>query len=138
MPKVNYAGKTFDSELEVEYYKYLIENKEVLKIKDFEYHPRIPIQITKKNTYTPDFVVFYGDRIEIVETKGYSQFSYLRDNMIHEVMKSKTEQELRDWLYQNYSNKVLFNFNSYRVFYKKIKYLKAYGFVDWDFKTLTP
>ena len=142
MPKVKYNDITFDSELEVEYYKYLREKMNTGEIITYFYHPDIPIRITKNNTYTPDFVVFYkNSRIEIVETKGYSQYSYMKDNMIHSIMQSKTEQELRDWINENYTavysakdNNFLVNFNSYRVVYRKIKYLKAYGFVDWDFK----
>ena len=137
MGKVNYDGIAFDSELEVEYYKYLQELIRQGKVITFNYHPAIPIQITKNNTYTPDFVVYYNNRVEIVETKGYNPYSKMRDDMIHQVMLSKTEQELRDWIRQNYR----FNFyensvdcNTYKVEYKKVKYLKAYGFVDWDFK----
>lgn len=135
MPKVKYDDITFDSELEVEYYKYLVELYEKGVISGFYYHPAIPIKITKNNSYTPDFVVFYMDnKIEIVETKGYNPYSKMRDDMIHQVMLSKPEQELRDWLNKNfvplYDNK----FNNYRVVYRKVKYLKAYGFVDWDFK----
>lgn len=139
MPKVKYDDNTFDSELEVEYYKYLVELYEKGVISAFYYHPEIPIKITKNNTYTPDFVVFYLDRrIEIVETKGYNPYSKMRDDMIHQVMLSKPEQELRDWLNKNYDsvydNKFQLKFNNYRVVYRKVKYLKAYGFVDWDFK----
>jgi len=137
MPKVEYDNIKFDSELEVDYYKFLQELKMQHKVITYHYHPNIPFQITKNNTYTPDFVVFYSDRIEIIETKGYNPYSKMRDDMIHQVMLSKTEQELKDWIDQNYR----FNFygntvncNSFRVVYKKIKYLKAYGFVDWDFK----
>lgn len=137
MPKVNYDGITFDSELEVEYYKYLEGLRRKGEVLTFGYHPVIPIRITKNNTYTPDFVVFYWNkRIEIVETKGYSQYSYMKDNMIHSIMQSKTEQELKDWIHENYT----FNFygsvdnDNYSVVYRKVKYLKAYGFVDWDFK----
>ena len=137
MPKVKYDDITFDSELEVEYYKYLVELYEKGVITSFYYHPAIPIKITKNNTYTPDFVVFYLDRrIEIVETKGYNPYSKMRDDMIHQVMLSKPEQELRDWIKENFD----FNFylyvdgDNYRVVYRKVKYLKAYGFVDWDFK----
>ena len=58
--------------------------------------------------------------------------------MIHQVMLSKSEQELMDWLNKNYDsvydNKFQLKFNNYRVVYRKVKYLKAYGFVDWDFK----
>ena len=139
MPKVKYDDITFDSELEVEYYKYLVELYENGVITSFYYHPSIPIKITKNNTYTPDFVVFYLDRrIEIVETKGYNPYSKMRDDMIHQVMQSKSEQELRDWLNKNYDsvydNKFQLKFNNYSVVYRKVKYLKSYGFVDWDFK----
>lgn len=137
MPKVKYDDITFDSDLEVEYYKYLVELYAKGVITSFYYHPAIPIKITKNNTYTPDFVVFYLDRrIEIVETKGYNPYSKMRDDMIHQVMLSKSEQELRDWIKENFD----FNFylyvdgDNYRVVYRKVKYLKAYGFVDWDFK----
>ncbi len=139
MPKVKYDDITFDSELEVEYYKYLVELYAKGVISAFYYHPAIPIKITKNNTYTPDFVVFYLDRrIEIVETKGYNPYSKMRDDMIHQVMLSKPEQELRDWLNKNfdsvYDNIFQLKFSNYRVIYRKVKYLKAYGFVDWDFK----
>ena len=139
MPKVKYDNITFDSELEVEYYKYLVELYANGVITSFYYHPSIPIKITKNNTYTPDFVVFYMDnKIEIVETKGYNPYSKMRDDMIHQVMQSKSEQELRDWLNKNYDsvydNKFQLKFNNYSVVYRKVKYLKSYGFVDWDFK----
>lgn len=139
MPKVKYDDITFDSELEVEYYKYLVELYAKGVITSFYYHPAIPIKITKNNSYTPDFVVFYLDRrIEIVETKGYNPYSKMRDDMIHQVMLSKPEQELRDWLNKNfdsvYDNIFQLKFSNYRVIYRKVKYLKAYGFVDWDFK----
>ena len=137
MPKVKYDNITFDSELEVEYYKYLVELYENGVITSFYYHPAIPINITKNNTYTPDFVVFYLDRrIEIVETKGYNPYSKMRDDMIHQVMKSKSEQELRDWLKENFSFNIYLYIDgdNYSVVYRKVKYLKSYGFVDWDFK----
>lgn len=124
MGKVNYNGITFDSELEVEYYKYLEEQGLY-----FVYHPKIGIEVTKNNKYYPDFVVYYGDvKCEIVETKGYSQFSFMKDNMVHNIMLQKTEQELKEWLRKNGLR------YDYPTTYRKIKYLKAYGFVDWDFK----
>ena len=126
MGKVNYDGITFDSVLEVTYYKYLrMENLY------FHYHPRVPIKITKNNTYTPDFVVYYPNGVvEIIETKGYNQFSYKSDVITHNIMLGKSEEDLRQWLKENdYS---LTNVKT--VKYRKIKFLKAYGFVDWDFK----
>lgn len=124
MPKVKYDNIMFDSQLEVDYYKYLKEHSLY-----FVYHPKIGIETTNKNKYYPDFVVYYGDcRCEIVECKGYSQFSYLKDNMIHNIMQSKSEQELKEWLRKNGLR------YDYPTVYKKVKYLKAYGFVEWDFK----
>lgn len=136
MPKVKYDDITFDSELEVEYYKYLREQQDKGVVLDFIYHPKHPIQITKNNSYTPDFCVVYSDRIEIVETKGYSQYSYMKDNMIHNIMLQKSEDELRDWIKENFSFNiyVYIDGDNYSVVYRKVKYLKAYGFVDWDFK----
>lgn len=134
--KVRYDGFIFDSELEVDYYKYLKELEENGKIQQIIYHPIVPIQITKNNYYTPDFIIHYfgadgftPERCEIVETKGYNPYSKMRDDMIHQVMLSKTENELKKWLADNETA----NFGE-KVIYKKIKYLKAYGFVDWDFK----
>ena len=128
MPKVKYKGLMFDSQLEVDYCKYIERRMFTNEVKSFVYHPRVPIQITNGNKYYPDFIVIYEDRVEIVETKGYSQFSFMKDNMIHNIMLSKTEAELRDWLEANGLYIAL------PIIYKKIKYLKAYGFVDWDFK----
>lgn len=130
MPKVKYNDIVFDSELEIEYYKYLMDQIDVV---DFYYHPKYSIMINSKNKYTPDFIVIYNDRIEIVETKGFNQFSYMRDNMIHNVMLEKTENELKQYLYDN--NIAEEQINNKKVIYRKVKFLKAYGFVDFDFKS---
>lgn len=125
--KIHYDNITFDSELEVNYYKHLKEQD--LK---FIYHPKKPIHINSKNTYTPDFIVFYDDRVEIVESKGYSQFSFMKDNMIHNVMLEKTNDDLVDFLIENgiLEEEII----GKDVVYKKIKYLKTFGWVDFDFK----
>ena len=123
---VSYNGIFFDSDLEVEYYKHLKEDPKVL---GFRYHPKIAIQITAKNSYTPDFIVRYSDRFEIVETKGYNPYSKMKDDMIHQVMLAKPENELIDYVVANG-----FIWDEQKVIYRKIKYLKAYGFVDYDFK----
>ena len=127
MPKIKYDNITFDSELEVQYYQYLMENH-IINI----YHPKKPIYINSKNKYTPDFICIYDDRIEIVETKGYSQFSFMKDNMIHNVMLEKTNDELIEFLYDNgFIESELIGKD---IIYKKIKYLKGFGWVDFDFK----
>ncbi len=129
MPKVEYNNILFDSELEVDYYKYLMTTPEV---KDFYYHPKHPIMINSKNRYTPDFIVIYSDRIEIVETKGYSQYSFMKDNLIHNVMLEKSKEELTQFLIDN--NITEYILKDKDIVYRKIKHLKAYGFVDFSFK----
>lgn len=126
--KIKYNGIQFDSELEVDYYKHLQSDFNVLQ---FWYHLPTPINITRGNTYTPDFVVLYENRIEIIETKGYNPYSKLRDDMIHQVMLSKREADFQDWLEDNGLGYIL---NGQDIIYRKIKHLAAYGFVDWDFK----
>lgn len=126
MGKVNYNGITFDSELEVEYYKYLDSRNDILR---FKYHPKQIPNFVGKRSYTPDFIVQYQDHWEIVECKGYNPYSKMIDDQIHNVMLSKSEQWLREYI----------QYNGYYcldvpVKYVKVKYLKAYGFVDWDFK----
>ena len=124
--KVEYNGKNFDSELEVEYYKYLEERTDVLR---FIYHPKQIPNFVGKRSYTPDFIVQYQDHWEIVECKGYNPYSKMIDDQIHTIMQQKDETWLRSYI----------QFNGYYcidipVKYVKVKYLKAYGFVDWDFK----
>lgn len=127
MPKVRYDNITFDSELEVEYYKYLKEQN-----LEFIYHPKKPIHINSKNSYTPDFIVFYDDRIEIIETKGYNQYSFMRDNMIHNFMQELYLDQKIDFLIDNGIEES--SIIGKDVVYKKIKYLKSFGWVDFDFK----
>lgn len=125
--KIHYDNITFDSELEVEYYKYLKEQK-----LEFIYHPKKPIHINSKNNYYPDFIVFYDDRVEIIESKGYSQYSFMKDNMIHNFMLNKTVDELLNFLYDNEISKQ--ETIGKDIVYRKIKYLKSFGWVDFDFK----
>ena len=122
MPKVVFEGVTYDSQLEIDYANYLKE-----KGYKYIYHPK-PIQLTPNISYTPDFIVIYpSGRVDIIETKGYNQYSYQRDNLIHSLMLQKTEQELKDYLEYN-------NVKADRAVYKKIKFIKSFGFVDWEFK----
>ena len=144
MPKVEYLGIKFDSELEVEYYKHLQELYKNHEIEDFNYHPDSIPNLAGKRSYTPDFIVLYKDRIEIVETKGYNPYSKMIDDQIHNIMLSKSPEWLSGYIIGNLANHVIRfapTFEKWevlainkKVVYKKIKYLKAYGFVDWDFK----
>lgn len=123
-------GTYYDSQLEIDYKNYLEDLVSKGIVEFYVYHPKYAIYFTETNRYTPDFVVYYKDKhCEIVETKGYNQFSYQRDLVTHGFMKSKTEEDLKFYLYKNHLPAT-----DYKVVYKKVKYLKAFGFVDWDFK----
>ena len=137
--KVNYDGLLFDSELEVEYYKYIIEKMQEGEIYWFLYHPAQIPNLVGKRSYTPDFLVVYRDRVEIVETKGYNPYSKMIDDAIHQAMLSKDSEWLFEYVFYcnppeawwRYINEHIERQN---IVYKKVKYLKAYGFVEWDFK----
>ena len=144
--KIKFEGIEFDSGLEVEYYKYLkeklIKNEEVIY---FIYHP-IPLNMGKTGVYTPDFIVFYNDKIEVIETKGYNPYSKARDATIHSLMLAKTEDELRKYVkeafYESTAEKWVQDkvlrlgclINEAKVEYKKIKHLNKFGWVDFSFK----
>lgn len=139
MPKVKYGDITFDSELEVEYYKCLDELWHKGEVLEILYHPKAIENLVGKRSYTPDFCVLYPDRIEIVETKGYNPYSKMIDDQIHNVMLSKNQWFLANYVAGTRMYWTRFedwdrNIKNGNVFYKKLKYLKAYGFVDWDFK----
>ena len=143
MPKVKYDDITFDSELEVEYYKKLIQEQKDGLVLEFIYHPEHIQNLVGKRNYTPDYLVLYPDRIDIIELKGYNPYSKMIDDQIHNVMLSKSERWLASYVlgiiksqYGTLSKAYEWQVNAARekVVYKKLKYIKAYGFVDWDFK----
>ena len=136
MPRINYNDLWFDSQLEVDYYKYLLEQQENGVVLDFVYHPSQIPNLIYKRSYTPDFIVLYKDRVEVVETKGFNQFSFRIDDQIHNAMKAMHVWLLRDYVNENMPrfSKVKFDAGSYNVIYKKVKYLKAHGWVDYEWK----
>ena len=142
MPKVEYKGLVFDSQLEVDYCKWIERRMFTGEILDFQYHPAQIQNLVGKRSYTPDFLVAYPDRIEIVECKGYNPYSKMIDDQIHNVMLSKNEEWLKAYIcdckYKEIAKGRLvrdcWNIVNKKVVYRKVKYLKALGFVDWDFK----
>ena len=134
MPKVRYDNITFDSELEVEYYKYLKENN-IRFIYQNEYR-NIPIKINlgRRKTYTPDFIVFDDENkiIKIIELKGYAKWSANEDNNIMDFMKNKVATDkdfLIEWLAQ-----LDIDTRGWDIEYYRLKHLKTYGWVDFNFK----
>ena len=98
MPKVEHKGLVFDSQIEVDYYEHLDGLRLVGEVLNFYYHPNAIQNLVGKRSYTPDFLVAYPDRIEIVECKGYNPYSKMIDDQIHNVMLSKTEYFLKSYI----------------------------------------
>lgn len=134
MPKVRYDNINFDSELEVEYYKYLKENNiRFMYQNEYKNNP-IKINLGRRKTYTPDFIVFDDENkiIKIIELKGYAKWSANEDNNIMDFMKNKVATDkdfLIEWLAQ-----LDIDTRGWDIDYSRLKHLKAYGFVDFNFK----
>lgn len=133
MPRVQYDNIWFDSEMELDYYKHLRSN-----IVEFIYQDKLktPIKVNlgRRKNYTPDFIVFDNVNKEIVitELKGYSKWNGNEDDNIMNFMKHQVEFDqdfLIDWLKENDEYRL-----GYTVNYKRLKFLKGHGFVDYDFK----
>ena len=62
------------------------------------------------------------------------------DDAIHQAMLSKDSCFLKNYVYENIDFHIerlcgkAWGIGNREVIYKKVKYLKAYGFVEWDFK----
>ena len=134
MPKVRYDNINFDSELEVEYYKYLKENNiRFLYQNEYKNNP-IKINLGRRKTYTPDFIVFDDENkiIKIIELKGYAKWSANEDNNIMDFMKNKVATDkdfLIEWLAQ-----LDIDTRGWDIEYYRLKHLKTYGWVDFNFK----
>ena len=145
--KVNYENITFDSELEVEFYKYLelqtLENCGISFLYQ-ESYKKTPIHINlgRRKNYTPDFIVIDDNKqeIHIIETKGYAKWSANEDNNIMDFMKNKVEYDvsfLRSWLEEVFDFSFIVETekaNTYEIKYHRIKHLKGIGFVDYNYK----
>ena len=134
MPKVRYDNISFDSELEVEYYKYLKENNiRFIYQNEYKNNP-IKINLGRRKTYTPDFIVFDDENkiIKIIELKGYAKWSANEDNNIMDFMKNKVATDkdfLIEWLAQ-----LDIDTRGWDIEYYRLKHLKTYGWVDFNFK----
>ena len=134
MPKVRYDNINFDSELEVEYYKYLKENNiRFMYQNEYKNNP-IKINLGRRKTYTPDFIVFNDENkiIKIIELKGYAKWSANEDNNIMDFMKNKVATDkdfLIEWLAQ-----LDIDTRGWDIEYYRLKHLKTYGWVDFNFK----
>lgn len=132
--KIHYNGIVLDSELELNYMNYLKEkNIKFLYQNEFRHTP-IKINLGRRKTYVPDFIVFdeINKQITIVELKGYAKWTANEDNNIMDFMRNKvvTDKDfLIEWL-----AKLEIDTRGYDIEYRRLKYLKSFGFVDFDFK----
>ncbi len=132
MPRFTYNNISFDSELELNYYQHLkVNNTKFIYQNEYKNIP-IKINIGRRKTYTPDFIVFENNTITIVELKGYAKWSANEDNNIMDFMKNKVETDI-DFLIKWLSS-LNINTNNKVIDYKRLKFLKSVGFVDYDYK----
>lgn len=140
--KIEKYDLTFDSELELMFYEYLKEKE--LKFYYQSEFKKIPININlgRRKTYTPDFIIKTRDSIYIIETKGYAKWSANEDNNICDFMKNKVLYDvsfLTDWLSEVFTHLGICdeekeNLLKLDVKYERIKHLKGIGFVPYDYK----
>lgn len=134
MPKVRYENIFYDSELELNYSLYLKENGiKYIYQNDFRHIP-IKINLGRRKTYVPDYIIFDEENkvIKIIELKGYAKWSANEDNNIMDFMKNKVltdKKFLIDWLVS-----LDINVCGYDIDYQRLKHLKGFGFVDYNFK----
>lgn len=134
MPKVKYDNIIFDSELEMNYFLFLKENN-IRFIYQNEYKKKpININLGRRKTYTPDFIVFDDENkiIKIIELKGYAKWSANEDNNIMDFMRNKVATD-KDFLI-NWLCEIDIDTRGYDIEYHRLKHLKTYGFVEYDFK----
>lgn len=133
MARAYYNGLSFDSEWEKDYYIHLLND---LKINENNIWRNIKpfTDLVARKRYTPD-MIYYNKaekKFYIVEIKGnYNPFAnHFQDEMIHKEMKAKDQDELRQYVSEN----GIETYFDEKFQYIKIKYLKAYGWVDYDWK----
>ena len=134
MPKVRYDNITLDSELEMMYYDYLVKNNIRFIYQDKYKKTPIKINLGRRKTYTPDFIVFDDENkiIKIIELKGYAKWSANEDNNIMDFMRNKVATDkdfLIEWLSQ-----LDIDTRGWNIEYHRLKHLNSFGFVEYDFK----
>lgn len=120
----NYDGKKFKSAKDLIYYKELLENDNVLTI-----YMNIKEPLIKKyGNYTPTFIVEYGTHYELIDIVLYTSPSKSKTILIMNEIAQKSPLEL-----QEYASTVLGYKCEKRVIYRKLRYIKSLGFVNYDY-----
>ena len=105
--KVMFGNVLFDSKMELDYYLYLLAEKQAGRVKSIELQPKVILQpafrkfgrLYRAITYTPDFLVEYEDGWrEYLDVKGMStqqgemrrkMFAYVSDIPLRWIAASK-------------------------------------------------
>lgn len=132
--KETYKNRTFDSTLEIQYFQFLEENDIRFLYQDQYKNKPIKINLGRRKTYTPDFIVFddVNKIIKIIELKGYAKWSANEDNNIMDFMRNKVATDkdfLISWLCE-----IDIDTRGWDIEYYRLKHLKSFGWVDYDFK----
>lgn len=132
--KETYKNRTFDSTLEIQYFQFLEENNIRFLYQDQYKNKPIKINLGRRKTYTPDFIVFddINKIIKIIELKGYAKWSANEDNNIMDFMRNKVATDkdfLISWLCE-----IDIDTRGWDIEYYRLKHLKSFGWVDYDFK----
>ena len=132
--KETYKNRTFDSTLEIQYFQFLEENNIRFLYQDQYKNKPIKINLARRKTYTPDFIVFddVNKIIKIIELKGYAKWSANEDNNIMDFMRNKVATDkdfLISWLCE-----IDIDTRGWDIEYYRLKHLKSFGWVDYDFK----
>ena len=119
-----YDGKKFKSTKDLIYYKELLENDNVLTI-----YMNIKEPLIKKyGGYTPTFIVEYKTHYELVDIVLYTSPSKSKTILILNEIAQKSSLELEEYISTALGYKC-----EKRVIYRKLRYIKSLGFVNFDY-----
>lgn len=119
-----YDGKKFKSTKDLIYYKELLENDNVLTI-----YMNIKEPLIKKyGNYTPTFIVEYKTHYELVDIVLYTSPSKSKTILIMNEIAQKSSLELEEYISSALGYKC-----EKRVIYRKLRYIKSLGFVNFDY-----
>lgn len=112
--KVVFDDITFDSKMEYEYYKYLLQQKELWIIERFTFHESFILipwfeKLWKKNrpiTYESDFVIYHLDwHKEVIDIKWFA------------TEKAIMKRKIFDYIYREIPQRRIVKYNNQRVDY---------------------
>lgn len=119
-----YNGIEFKSEKDLLYYKELLDNDEVLTI-----YTQIKEPLIKKyGGYKPTFIVEYKTHYELVDIVIYTSATKSKTILMLNEIAQKSLLELQEYISTALGYKC-----EKRVIYRKLRYIKSLGFVNFDY-----